>query len=106
MFSIEGNTISITRGDTGLFDIELYDMDGNKYEMQDGDSIIFTVKKGTEGEEILIQKTGLFIEIDPTDTKNLKYGTYKYDIQLTFADGRVCTVVTPSDFKIRDEVTF
>lgn len=106
MFSIEGNTIHITRGDTGQFDIELLNSDGTVYEPQTGDVVTFTVKKGTDEEEILIQKTGLSIEIEPVDTENLRYGIYKYDIQVTFADGRVCTVITPNDFKVKDEVTF
>lgn len=106
MFSIDGNTISITRGDTGKFDIELKNIDGTEYEPQEGDVVTFTVKKGTSEEEILIQKTGLSIEIEPADTAELTYGTYKYDIQVTFANGEVCTVITPNDFKVKDEVTF
>lgn len=106
MFIINGNTIEITRGDTGEFDIALNNIDGTPYEPQEGDVITFTVKKGTQEKEILIQKTGQHIEIKPDDTKDLLYGTYKYDIQVTFANGKVCTVVTPSDFKIKDEVTF
>lgn len=100
------NVIRITRGDTGQFKIDLMNIDGSTYELKDGDLVQFTVKKSPAETTILIQKTGVDIEIEPKDTSNLRYGTYQYDIQVTLADGRVNTVIDPTDFIVTEEVTF
>lgn len=44
------------------------------------------------------------LRIDPEDTKNLNFGTYVYDVELTTKDGIVDTFITPSSFKITEEV--
>lgn len=100
------NMIRITRGDTGQFKIDLMNIDGSIYELKAEDLVQFTVKKSPSETAVLIQKTGLDIEIEPKDTSNLKYGIYYYDIQVTFADGRVNTVIDPAEFIITEEVTF
>lgn len=95
----------LTRGDTAEFTIT---PKKNKmpYALQEGDVVRFTVKKTTKDTAAVIQKTGLNIEILPSDTSGLHYGTYKYDVEMTFADGRVCTFIGPNDFVITEEVTF
>lgn len=45
------------------------------------------------------------IPIEPEDTKSLAAGKYKYDIQVTFAEGTVTTVIEVSDFILRPGVT-
>lgn len=106
MFSISNNIISITRGDTGKFEIRILDAYKNIYTLEEGDTILFTVKKDTETSDVLIQKNSLDIRIDPIDTQDLKYGIYKYDIQVTLANGEVHTIIPASDFIIKEEVTF
>ena len=71
--------------------------------------MLFTVKQNTYTSEILIQKQiryGENVTILPTDTSNLSYGEYFYDIQLTTEGGFVDTVITPSKFIVTPEVTF
>ena len=46
------------------------------------------------------------VEILPPDTKTLPIGRYVYDIQITFANGTVKTVVGPAIFEITAEVTY
>lgn len=100
------NTIELTRGDTLSLHIDLIDDNGQPYELADGDTLALTVKKSVKDEKALIQKSGQDITIEPADTSSLKYGTYKYDAQLTLADGRVTTVIKPSDFVVGEEVTW
>lgn len=76
------------------------------YEMQEGDSIVFTVKKSEKDAEHLIQKTGERIILDPVDTAELEYGRYRYDVQFTDANGFVDTVIEPSNFRVKKEVTW
>lgn len=102
----DGPTITLTRGDYASFTIEMKDASGETYELQEGDVVYFTVKKSTKDETILIQKTGTEIEILPADTEELSYGTYRYDCQLSPADGKVDTFIGPAEFVITDEVTW
>ena len=67
-----------------------------------------TVKKSYNSSKVLLQKTieGLTLMINPKDTKDLDYGTYWYDIQLTLVDESNFTVVGLARFIMREEVTF
>lgn len=105
MFSIDNNTIKITRGDTGRFSITLTnELDGTVYTPSAYDKITFTVKKSVKDTNILIQKEGTTITISPEDTANLAFGKYVYDVQVVFSNGDVDTVVVPSTFQILSEV--
>ena len=106
MFSINGNKITITRGDTGVFTLTVKNGD-TEYDYSN-DEVLFTVKQNTRANEYVIQKTvryGENITIAPADTQRLGYGTYVYDVQLT-SGGIVDTIIPPSPFVIAEEVTF
>ena len=108
MFKISGNTISITRGDTGIFSLNIKNASGQDYDFS-SDTVLLTVKKDTFTTDKVFQKTvtyGENITIAPSDTANLNYGEYVYDVQLTTAGGIVDTVIPPSKFIVREEVTF
>lgn len=102
----KGPTITITRGDTASFSISITDASGAAYEPQEGDTVTFTVKKSTKTDDILIQKTGTAVQLEHEDTADLKYGTYVYDVQLTYASGAIDTFIGPADFVVTEEVTF
>ena len=117
MFIIhDDNTFEIVRGDSANFDIYLpiYDEEGKiigEYDLQPGDTLLFTVKKNTKTEEIIFQKSGQNITINPSDTEEVPYGKYVYDAELTYATSEgvepfVDTVIQPTEFRILDEVTF
>lgn len=99
MFEVDGNNnIYITRGDTGIFTISLIDGDGNPYVPEPEDTIRFAMaKKFGAGADVLVNKSfpadTLTLELEPEDTKNLAFGDYVYDIELTDADGHVSTVI-------------
>lgn len=99
--------IKLTRGDTARLTVDLEDDSGQAYSVQNDDVVTFTVKKNYEDAEPLIQKkvtgTNVF-HIKPEDTKELAFGKYKYDVQLTTADGDNYTVVDDKDFRITNEV--
>lgn len=108
MLKVENNIISLTRGDTALLNVEIVNDEGEIYELEDGDICEFTVKKYTSSENVLIKKEVLNgeIRISPEDTKNLEYGQYVYDVQVTMANGDVATVIPPTTFNILEEVNF
>ena len=107
MFSIEGNTIYLTRGDTLFLTVNLTDSDGEPYEPSDGDIIRFAMKRRlTSKEPILLKNIStdtLTFEIEPEDTKSLPYGQYSYDIEFTEEYGHVTTVILDK-FNITEEV--
>ena len=63
--------------------------------------------KETSDKEALISKTVTnAIVLTPSDTNDLPYGKYVYDLQLNRANGYVETIITPSTLIIGEEVTF
>lgn len=101
------DNISLTRGDSATFSLNIVRNDGSVYDFSD-DTVVFTVKKNTQTTTILFQKTFFSGEIDitPEDTSELAYGVYKYDVQVTTQAGKVYTVIPPHDFEVAQEVTF
>ena len=108
MLKVTNSDIQLTRGDSAYFNIEITLEDGTKYVRQEGDRLVFTVKRSYNSEYEYVQKEipGLALELTSQDTKELDYGNYWYDIELTTADKAVYTVVGPARFIMREEVTF
>lgn len=116
MFKVKNNAITITRGDSGIAEISLQTAEGEEYTPQEGDSIRFALKSNRFTPrmtafidiEPLIEKaipiTDLNLRINPQDTQNLPFGSYLYDLEITFADGYVDTFVNCADFRIVPEV--
>lgn len=118
---IEDTKIFLTRGDTFKSTVSMcYKNEGTgeltPYTPQAGDVVRFAMKgdKMTPGNQDYVDKTPLILKvipndtlllkIDPSDTKNLKFGNYKYDIEITFANGDVCTFIEDADFILTREV--
>lgn len=113
MLHIDGNNgISLTRGDTAYLTVPIYhSVTGEEYTIEPDDTLTFTCKRSarTSDVDVIFQKvlkgTNQF-HILPEDTANCEFRTYKYDVQLTKANGDVCTVIEPTNFKVTAEVTF
>lgn len=107
-FKVRKNTIFLTRGDTFKAHLTINYPDGSVYTPKEGDSIRFALKENIEDEECLILRDipidTMLLVLYPEDTKELEFGTYVYDIQLTKANGDVDTFITASKFKITAEV--
>lgn len=107
MFRIDDeNVITLTRGDTCAFDVEIKTDAGDIYTPQEGDVITFTVKKDTRTANIIIQKIGTTIVLNPADTRSLKYGSYIYDVTLTTPSQAVYTIIAPTEFVLAEEVNW
>lgn len=105
---VSGTDIELTRGDTFKRTLVLADAEGNPFVPAEGDEIRFALKRKVKDEAILINKVipndTLVLKIEPEDTKNLAFGDYVYDIQITYSNGDVDTFITVSKFKITEEV--
>ena len=106
------NNITITRGDTGKFNINITSLDNNNpYVITDHDIVMFTLretpKRSADDIDFILQKEapmGL-LTIDPVDTEDLPYITYYYDIQITLENLEVHTVIDWRKFTIGKEST-
>lgn len=104
MYSVKKNNIKLTRGDTFIAQVSIL-KDGEPYIPEPGDEIRFALKHPTMDtkrtrymdEEPLIYKDipfdTLVLRLDPEDTKPFPFGSYVYDIQITFANGVVDTFI-------------
>lgn len=105
MLKIEDdNRVTLTRGDSCAFDVEIKNNRGEIYTPTETDVITFTMKKDSKTSEVLIKKTGTTIVFDPEDTRKFKYGNYLYDVTLTTASGAVFTIIPPTEFVLADEI--
>ena len=103
------HTIMLTRGDTARFNVGITSkISQEDYEIQSDDTLTMTVKKSVKDEDFCFQKvvTGsTLIHVEPSDTKNIAFGKYVYDIQLDTANGDTYTVIGPASFEVLKEVT-
>lgn len=104
--------ITIIRGDSGFVTVPLVEViDGEErpYVPQPGEKLRFAAAKkygATEDECIIIRDIPLTnnrLYFYPEDTKNQKFGKYKYDLEFTDKDGYVDTILR-SEFVISEEV--
>ena len=110
MYTVKKTSIFLTRGDTFKAQITITDKDGNPYEPQPGDSVRFAMKKNYNDPDtqVLIVKNipidTLILTLEPNDTKELDFGNYVYDIQLTTANGDIDTFITKASLTLTEEV--
>lgn len=108
MFYVQGTDIKITRGDNAQLAVDLLNADGSAYVMQSGDKLYLTVNIGArQGEPLLqlVSDSQAIFRFVPESTKTLEFGKYKYDIQLTTANGEIYTVIPVSKFEVLEEIT-
>ncbi len=102
----DDQNITLTRGDSATFGLTVK-QNTSSYDFSN-DTVKFTVKKNVNTNDILFQKTfsNGVINLTPSDTSDLKYGTYYYDVQLKNTSNGIYTVIPPSKFIVAPEVTF
>lgn len=106
-YKIKRNRIQLVRGDTFRAKLTLKDKAGKIYTPSADDEVLFTVKRNASTQQVLIQVEvfGGIVYLRPSDTENLPYGTYVYDVQVTLANGDKDTVIKANVFEILPEVT-
>lgn len=106
--TVIGTSIIMTRGDTESITVSI-----KNGAFAYGDTVELTVRRGPNSATKLIHKVvteftdgKAIIPIYPADTGSMQFGRYVYDVQLTRAEGTVCTIVKPSGFEVTAEVTY
>ena len=85
MVKIEDHIFKITRGDSCIVNITIYESDGETpYIPTENDDIIFTVKPDVNNDYYFIKKSfeNSTLVLTKNDTIALNFGTYFYDIRL------------------------
>lgn len=107
-YSVNGTSITLTRGDSFAADIGIIQPDGEPYVPSEGDQIRFAMNRNVKDEEVLILREipidTMRLVLTPEDTKDLEFGSYVYDIQLTKSTGKVDTFITKSTLTLTEEV--
>lgn len=113
MITIDANkNITMTRGDTFHGKLTLK-KDNVAYTPLEGDVVRFALAnkyKSENGYRLILTKTITFDgslgtwTINANETAELKYGSYVYDIQMTYADGTVETFADQKKFVLTKEV--
>lgn len=92
----ENNNIEITQGDNFSLPLIAYkdDTRAEKYELQEGESFVLSVRILAGGEPVIRKETstqdsefGFSFDFSTKDTANLKRSEYVYDVALVNADG-------------------
>lgn len=104
------STIQLTRGDTARLSVSiLNDLTNSEYIIGEKDTLRLTVKKSVNDVTPVFQKVvkgSNKFYIEPSDTKDISFGRYLYDVELTTASEDVYTVIVPTTFEILKEVTY
>ncbi len=105
--TLSGTNISMTRGDTETLTIRC------SVPFEDGDTVYMTVRESVEAPvafQKIVREFGdegeAVIVIDHEDTRDLDFGDYLYDVQVTRDSGTVTTLVKPSKFTLTEEITY
>lgn len=108
MFKVDDNNIRMIRGDSGVFNISITDINGRNVELTDGDVLTFTLRRTPRSPTIVLQKTITdgTLTINPSDTQDMPFGSYVYDVELKRADGYTDTIIPPHEFLLLEEVTY
>lgn len=108
MWKIEGDKITLTKGDSFYCKVDMQTESGDAYEPQEGDVIRFGLKLTTSDTEPLIEKIipndTQILHLEPEDTKNLKVQSYCYDCEIQYENGDVETFINNEEFVLAPEV--
>ena len=103
MLYIDGDVISITKGDDAALEITINKSDGTTFEMDATDTLTLTVReKPCAGYPVLLTSTSApgshRIILTGDATAEVCPGRYSYDVQLNRADGGRFTIL-PDDLE-------
>jgi hypothetical protein len=108
MLVVTGNQIFLTRGDTLILTLSLFNHDGTPYVPASGDTIFFRLKKFATYPNLLIEKqidiSSMILQLDEADTEGLAFCDYRYEIEVVTADGMHDTVIADELFTIGKEI--
>ncbi|MGN0637705.1 MAG: hypothetical protein ACI4J0_04995 [Huintestinicola sp.] len=107
--------ILMVRGDTLKLCIEsIMTSDGGEYTLSDTDRIFMELRKEDDPERAVISRTisaadrseaGLPIVIYPSETENIPFGNYVFDIRLVMDGDNIFTIIPATRLKVIGNIT-
>ena len=117
MLKVEGQKIYLTRADSAIFKVipKVKDEHGDKipYELQEGDSIIFRLKRKAEDNyevicekqcEIDVENNQAILKLVPIDTESCEFKEHRYECELVTYDDFHSTFIENQPFTIGKEL--
>lgn len=103
--------VEIIRGTSNTINIAVTDANGDAYTLADGEKLLFGVKEGPGDKDPLIIKAvtsgteGVYtVELDPSDTIELDYGRFVFDVGLQSGE-EYFNIIETGPFVIKPNVT-
>lgn len=107
MLKISGNNIELTRGDAGYIDFVPVNADGTEYIIGAGDKAYFRLQADSVITKECIAEVGsafVTLALEPSDTINLDFGKYPYEVELVTANNEPFTFIAGSYFTVSFEI--
>ena len=108
MVQITKQKIHLTRGDTLSLELNLTDVNGDPYEPEENDRVVFRLKKNALSDYMLIEQdvdlNTMTLTLSPEQTANLPFGHYKYEIEI-ISNSYNYTVFENEDFYLGKELS-
>lgn len=108
---VDGTRLRMVRGDSGRITVTCTGADGTPRPFEEGETVVFTVKRSyTDPEalvekEMVLQETGEAVaDLLPEDTAALPVRDYVYDVRLRTADGGVHTIIPKSTLALKEDI--
>lgn len=104
MYSVSGNKIIMSRGDTIKVLVTIKNRNGEPYEPRSGENIRFFCKKYLTDTNMIIEKDipidTRILTLNPEDTEKLIPGYYYFDIRLFHQNGDIDTFIDNAKLQI------
>ena len=105
--------LSIVRGTSNVFGLAITNADGTPFFLEDGQALVFAVKKRPKDEErVLVKKVTnsieegtFYLELFPSDTEDIEAGRYYYDVGLQYGNSVFFNVIEASVFDIKPNIS-
>ena len=112
MFTINGQTIHLTRGDTAAIQpIPTVTATGNAYVFEDGDKVYFRLRQMPDLGEVITKECVIDMEentcvltLKPSDTEDLMMTEYRYEFELVDTNEDHYTFIEDQPFIIGKEL--
>lgn len=105
--------LAIVRGTSNVFGIEVTNINGEPFVLEEGQVLVFAIKKRPKDEDRILVKTithsidtgTFYLELFPSDTEDVEPGKYVYDVGLQHGNSVFFNVIEASTFEIKPNVT-
>lgn len=96
MIEVNGNDVSMVRGDTETLTVTPLNADGTEYQLSEGEYVEIVLKeKESQASPVVLRKTAIegVVSFNRSDTWNLKEKSYFYNARIEDGNGKHITFI-------------